>query len=92
MEEEQINDIYRYFETIGIKGREVWFSDTYDYDIGTNTLVVGADYALDDLTNTKFKTLGEIIEFYKLPMLPDNIRTTEEYDEFKVIIGIKPKN
>lgn len=92
MEEEQINDIHRYFETIDIKGREVWFSDTYDYDIGTNTLVVGVDYALDDLTNTKFKKLGEIVEFYKLPMLPDNIRTKEEYDEFKVIVGVKPEN
>lgn len=90
MKEEQIYDIHTYFETIDIKGGENWHSDSYDYEIGTNTLVVGLDYALDDLTNKKFKTLGEIVEFYKLPMLPDNIRTKEDYYEFKVIVGIKP--
>jgi hypothetical protein len=92
MTEEINNDIHKYFETIGIKGRENWCSDTFDYDIGVNILVVGCDFALDDLTNTKFNTLGDIVEFYKLPMIPDNVRTIEDYEEFKIIVGIEPKN
>jgi hypothetical protein len=90
MTKEINNDIHSYFETIGISGNENWYSDTYDYTINTNTLVVGLDYALDDLTNTKFNTLGEIVEFYKLPMLPENVRGKDEYEEYKRVIGLTP--
>lgn len=41
--------------------------------------MVGIDYALDDLTNTKFNTLGEIVYFYGLPVIPDNVSREDEF-------------
>jgi hypothetical protein len=88
MDKEQIKDLQLYMNTIGIESSEDWFTDSENYDIGDNTLVVGIWWALDDKTGTKFNSLGEIVGFYGLPMLPENVRNKEELEEYKRVIGL----
>lgn len=88
MTEEQVKDVRAYMETIGIQGQEDWFSDSEDFYFGEHILVTGIWYALDDKTARMFETLGEICEFYKLPMLPENVRGKEEFEEYKKAIGL----
>ncbi len=79
--------IHNYMNIIDIQGKEEWFGDSYDYTIGDNTLVTGLDnngayYALDDKTAKGFVSLEEIIEFYNLPVLPENVNTKLEYEQY----------
>ena len=88
MTEEQVKDIQYYMETIGIEGKEEWFSDSEDFYFGDHILVTGIWFALDDKTGKRFETLGEIVEFYGLPMIPENVRGKYEFEEYKKIIGL----
>ena len=88
MTEEQVKDTRAYMETIGIKGKEEWFSDSEDFYFGEHILVTGIWFALDDKTNKHFETLGEIVEFYRLPMIPENVRGKAEFEEYKRVIGV----
>jgi hypothetical protein len=90
MKEEQLNDIELYMETIGIKGDLSTFSECTSYQMGDSELCIGHNYAVDDKTGKVFNSLGEICEFYKLPFLPDNVRTKEDLIEYKRVIGFKP--
>jgi hypothetical protein len=85
------SELEAYFTLIGIKGSEE--GDSYDYLIGTKILSTfnykGIFWAIDDKSNKSFDTLGEIKDFYKLPLIPDNVKTKEELDEFYKVIGLK---
>jgi hypothetical protein len=83
MNEEQLKDVELYMETIGIKGDWSTFSECTSYRIGESDLCIGYDCAVDDKTGKVFNSLFEVIDFYKLPIIPDNVRTPEEFQEFK---------
>jgi hypothetical protein len=74
MTDVQIKDIQAYMETIGIDSQEDWFSDSENFYFGEHILVIGIWFALDDKTGKQFESLGEIVEFYGLPMIPENVR------------------
>lgn len=82
MNEEQLKDVELYMETIGIKGDWSTFSECTSYRIGESDLCIGYDCAVDDKTGKVFNSLFEVIDFYKLPIIPDNVRTPEEFQEF----------
>jgi hypothetical protein len=90
MNEEQLNDIELYMKTIGIKGYVSTFLECTIYQIGDSELCISHNYAIDDKTGKVFNSLGEICEFYKLPFLPDNVRTKEDLIEYKRVIVLKP--
>jgi hypothetical protein len=89
MEELQVKDVRSYMETIGIEGEENWFSDSEDFYFGEHILVTGIWFALDDKTGKQFQSLGEIVEFYGLPMIPENVRGKKEFEEYKRIVTFK---